>query len=100
MRKQTNTLSLSPKGFQSPKFSDSDFREVRGRPKSSGKYPIRDHCSIVTVLPLARDSHFFTIQTTKNSLSPRNIFIIPYAKVPQGIEVFFILKVIFLLPQV
>jgi hypothetical protein len=37
MRKQTNTLSPSPKGFQSPKFSDSDFREVRGlgRPKSS-----------------------------------------------------------------
>jgi hypothetical protein len=30
MRKQTNTLSLSPKGFQSPKCSDSDFREVRG----------------------------------------------------------------------
>jgi hypothetical protein len=42
MHKQTNTLSPSPKGFQSPKFSDSDFREVRGlglglgRPKSSG----------------------------------------------------------------
>jgi hypothetical protein len=42
MRKQTNTLSPSPKGFQSQKFSDSDFREVRGlrlglgRPKSSG----------------------------------------------------------------
>jgi hypothetical protein len=39
--KQTNTLSPSPKGFQSPKFSDSDFREVRrlglglGRLKSS-----------------------------------------------------------------
>jgi hypothetical protein len=41
MRKQTNTLS--PKCFQSPKFSDSGFREVRGlglglglgRPKSS-----------------------------------------------------------------
>jgi hypothetical protein len=34
MRKQTNTLSPSPKGFQSLKFSD--FREVRGlgRPKS------------------------------------------------------------------
>jgi hypothetical protein len=30
-------LSPSPKGFQSPKFSESDFREVRGlgRPKSS-----------------------------------------------------------------
>jgi hypothetical protein len=25
MRKQTNTLSPSPKGFQSPKFSDSDL---------------------------------------------------------------------------
>jgi hypothetical protein len=41
MRKQTNTLSPSPKGFQSPKFSDSDFREVLGlglgRPKSSAK---------------------------------------------------------------
>jgi hypothetical protein len=43
MRKQTHTLSPSPKGFQSPKFSDSDFREVRrlglglGRPKSSGQ---------------------------------------------------------------
>jgi hypothetical protein len=43
MRKQTNTLSPSPKGFQSPKISDSDFREVRGlglglgRPKSSAK---------------------------------------------------------------
>jgi hypothetical protein len=42
MRKLTNTLSPSPKGFQSPKFSDSDFREGRGlglglgRPKSSG----------------------------------------------------------------
>jgi hypothetical protein len=41
MRKQTYTLSPSPKGFQSPKFSDSDFSEVRrlglglGRPKSS-----------------------------------------------------------------
>jgi hypothetical protein len=41
MRKQTNTLSPSPKGFEGPKFSDSDFREVRGlglglgRPKSS-----------------------------------------------------------------
>jgi hypothetical protein len=41
MRKLTNTLSPSPKGFQSPKFSDSGFREVRGlgfrlwRPKSS-----------------------------------------------------------------
>jgi hypothetical protein len=37
MRKQTNTLSPSPKGFQSPKVSDSDFREVLGlgRPKSS-----------------------------------------------------------------
>jgi hypothetical protein len=39
-----NTLSPSPKGFQSPKFSDSDFREVRGlglglgRPKSSAYY--------------------------------------------------------------
>jgi hypothetical protein len=34
------TRSPSPKGFQSPKFSDSDFREVRGlglgRPKCSG----------------------------------------------------------------
>jgi hypothetical protein len=30
MSKQTNTLRPSPKGFQSPKFSDSDFREVRG----------------------------------------------------------------------
>jgi hypothetical protein len=44
MRKQTNTLSPSPKGFQSPKFSDSTLREVRGlglglgRPKSSGTY--------------------------------------------------------------
>jgi hypothetical protein len=43
MRKHTNTLTPSPKGFQSPKFLDSDFREVRGlglglrlgRPKSS-----------------------------------------------------------------
>jgi hypothetical protein len=40
MRKQTNTLSPSPKGFQSPKFSDSDFSKVRvlglglGRPKA------------------------------------------------------------------
>jgi hypothetical protein len=47
MRKQTYTLSPSPKGFQSPKFSDSDFREVRGlglgRPKSSGaKYRLED----------------------------------------------------------
>jgi hypothetical protein len=43
MRKLTNTLSLSPKGFQSPKFSDSGFREVRGlglgRPKSSAVSP-------------------------------------------------------------
>jgi hypothetical protein len=42
MHKQTNTPSPSPKGFQSPKFSDSDFREVRGlglgRPKSSVIY--------------------------------------------------------------
>jgi hypothetical protein len=32
-------MSPSPKGFQSPKFSDSDFREVRGlgRPKSSAE---------------------------------------------------------------
>jgi hypothetical protein len=39
MRKLTNTLSPSPNGFQSPKFLDSHFREVRGlglgRPKSS-----------------------------------------------------------------
>jgi hypothetical protein len=43
MRKETNTLSPSPKGFLSPKFSDSDFREVRGlglgRPKSSALTP-------------------------------------------------------------
>jgi hypothetical protein len=35
-------MSPSPKGFQSPKFSDTDFREVRGlgRPKSSvPQYP-------------------------------------------------------------
>jgi hypothetical protein len=40
MRKQTNTLSPSPKGCQSPIFSDSDFREVRGfgHPKSSDYY--------------------------------------------------------------
>jgi hypothetical protein len=31
MRKLTNTLSLSPKGFQGPKFSDSDFRLPRTR---------------------------------------------------------------------
>jgi hypothetical protein len=43
MRKLTNTLRPSPKGFQSPKFSDSDFREVcwlglgLERPKSSDK---------------------------------------------------------------
>jgi hypothetical protein len=36
MRKQTNTLSPSPKGFQSPKFSDSDLVRGLGRPKSSG----------------------------------------------------------------
>jgi hypothetical protein len=39
MRKQTNTPSPSLEGLKSPKFSDSDFREVRGlrlgRPKSS-----------------------------------------------------------------
>jgi hypothetical protein len=42
MRKQTNTLSPSPKGFQSPKISHSDIREVRGRgrPKSSDYYSI------------------------------------------------------------
>jgi hypothetical protein len=28
MRKQTNTLSPSPKCFQSPKFSDSDIRKA------------------------------------------------------------------------
>jgi hypothetical protein len=47
---RTNMLSPSPKCFQSPKFSDSDFREVRGlglgRPKSSdadhGRYNIID----------------------------------------------------------
>jgi hypothetical protein len=47
MRKQTNTLSPSPKGFQSPKFSESDFREIRGlglgRPKSSDKNPGNRH---------------------------------------------------------
>jgi hypothetical protein len=36
----------SPMGFQSPKFSDSDFREVRGlgRPKSSAYWvlPVYD----------------------------------------------------------
>jgi hypothetical protein len=40
MRKQTNTLSPSPNGFQSPKFSDSDFRGLGlglGRPKSSAE---------------------------------------------------------------
>jgi hypothetical protein len=35
MRKQTNTLSPSPKGFQSPKFSDSDFREVKSADSDS-----------------------------------------------------------------
>jgi hypothetical protein len=51
MRKQTNTLSPCPKGFQSPTFSDSDFREVRGlgleRPKSSAvlySLWLRVHC--------------------------------------------------------
>jgi hypothetical protein len=43
VNKQTRLVRVrTPKGFQSPKFSDSDFREVRGlglgRPKSSGKY--------------------------------------------------------------
>jgi hypothetical protein len=28
MRKQTNTLSPNPKGFQSPKFSDSDVQKA------------------------------------------------------------------------
>jgi hypothetical protein len=46
MRKLTNTLSPSPKGFQSPKFSDSDFWEVRGlgRPKSSAICPLCIRC--------------------------------------------------------
>jgi hypothetical protein len=35
MRQLTNMLSPSPKGFQSPKFSDSDFREVRGTSEKS-----------------------------------------------------------------
>jgi hypothetical protein len=39
VNKQTRWVP-SPKGLQSPKFSDSDYREVRGlglgRPKSSG----------------------------------------------------------------
>jgi hypothetical protein len=60
MRKQTNMLSPSPKGFQSPKISDSDFREVRGlglgRPKSSGQgnlYNIlaKPLCSVCAVSP-------------------------------------------------
>jgi hypothetical protein len=50
MRKQTNTLSPSPKGFQSPKFSDSDFREVHGlglgRPKSSAVSYLHAPCYV------------------------------------------------------
>jgi hypothetical protein len=42
MRKQTNTLSPSPNGFQSPKFSDSDFREVRGLGLGLGRPKISD----------------------------------------------------------
>jgi hypothetical protein len=38
-----NTLSPSPKGFQSPKFSDSDFREVRGLGLRLGRPKISDN---------------------------------------------------------
>jgi hypothetical protein len=70
MRKLTNTLSPSPKGFQSPKFSDSDFREVRGlglgRPKSSGCHccyrktrPKCPNCRVCHNLNLVRRGAFY-----------------------------------------
>jgi hypothetical protein len=37
MRKQTNMLSPSPKGFQSPKFSDSDSDVRKALPFSASK---------------------------------------------------------------
>jgi hypothetical protein len=35
MRKQTNTLSPSPKGFQSPNFSDSDWTSEKSADSDS-----------------------------------------------------------------
>jgi hypothetical protein len=79
MRKQTNTLSPSPKGFQSPKFSDSDIREVRGlglglgRPKSSDQltmmallcffslYPTVAHYLLARPTQDPRESSFFDL---------------------------------------
>jgi hypothetical protein len=63
MRKQTNTLSPSPKGFQSPKFSDSDFREVRGlglgRPKSSGKSLLQRNPAHMTLANIAITHRYY-----------------------------------------
>jgi hypothetical protein len=74
MRKQTNTLNPSPKGFQSPKFSDSDFREVRGlglgRPKSSGRQLLWKTLSLVSQLVLNNKGRIVLGNHQGHSLSP------------------------------
>jgi hypothetical protein len=67
MRKQTK--KLSPRGFQSPKFSDLDFREVRGfgRPKSSAPPPFA-HKDLEfqqhIVIPFKKHLHHLSHQLT------------------------------------
>jgi hypothetical protein len=60
---KTNTLSPSPKGFQSPKFSDSDFREVRGprtRTRTSEKLCMQ--CTLSNCGPIPGTFPFAKIQ--------------------------------------
>jgi hypothetical protein len=64
MHKLTNTLSPSPKGFQRPKFLDSDFSEVRGlglgRPKSSAIDPFHHEEARPRILLRGADYYFGT----------------------------------------
>jgi hypothetical protein len=58
MRKITNTLGPSLKGFQSLKFSDSDFREVRGlgTSKKRASLVVRIQTTLGTLCPLDHES--------------------------------------------
>jgi hypothetical protein len=68
-------MSPSPKGFQSPKFSDSDFREVRGlglgRPKSSGQMTSKTFSE--GILLLFRRTKFIVHMTRLNKLQERSM---------------------------
>jgi hypothetical protein len=82
MRKLTNTLSPSPKGFKSPKFSDSDMREVcglglgLGRPKSSIiSYPYPGPIKEYYILSLSRQKKDMDILYILLFQKSSNIFV-------------------------